>query len=68
MKCLVLVVICLLSVKSAQCHRLSRNTLIDREEKYDGFYAVATNLHDEVKAILDISDNRQKIKKIQETV
>ena len=34
---------------------------IDKEEKYDGYYAVATNLDDNVKAILDISDNRYKI-------
>jgi len=35
--------------------------VIDREEKYDGYYAVATNLDDDVRAILDISDNRYKI-------
>jgi len=35
--------------------------VIDKEELYDGFYAVATNLDDDVQAILDISDNRYKI-------
>lgn len=36
-------------------------TVIDEEEKYDGFYAVATNLDDPAKDILDISANRYKI-------
>jgi len=35
--------------------------VIDKEKLYDGFYAVATNLDDDVQAILDISDNRYKI-------
>lgn len=35
--------------------------VIDEEEKYDGFYAVATNLDDNAKDILDISANRYKI-------
>ena len=35
--------------------------VIDQEEKFDGYYAVATNLDDDVRAILDISDNRYKI-------
>lgn len=34
---------------------------IAEEEKYDGFYAVATNLDDDVRTILDISSNRYKI-------
>ena len=34
---------------------------INEEEKYDGFYAVATNLEDSAKYILDISSNRYKI-------
>lgn len=34
---------------------------IDEEERYDGFYAVATNLDDEAKDILAISSNRYKI-------
>ena len=36
-------------------------TVIDEEEKYDGFYAVATNLDDPAKDILAISENRYKI-------
>lgn len=35
--------------------------VIAEEEKYDGFYAVATNLDDPAKDILDISSNRYKI-------
>ena len=31
------------------------------EEKYDGFYAVATNLDDSAKDILEASTNRYKI-------
>lgn len=34
---------------------------IAEEEKYDGFYAVATNLDDDVRTIIDISSNRYKI-------
>lgn len=34
---------------------------IAEEEKYDGFYAVATNLDDDVKTIIGISSNRYKI-------
>lgn len=36
-------------------------SVIDNEEKYDGFYAIATNLDDDVKDILAISSNRYKI-------
>lgn len=36
-------------------------TVIAEEERYDGFYAVATNLDDPAKDILDISFNRYKI-------
>ena len=36
-------------------------SVIDEEEKYDGFYAVATNLDDPAKDILEISANRYKI-------
>jgi transposase len=35
--------------------------VIDKEEKYDGFYAVATNLDDDVKTVIGISSNRYKI-------
>lgn len=36
-------------------------SVIDEEEKYDGFYAVATNLDDSAKEIIEISSNRYKI-------
>ena len=36
-------------------------SLISDEEKYDGFYAVATNLEDSAKEILAVSSNRYKI-------
>ena len=36
-------------------------SIIDEEEKYDGYYAVATNLKDDAKTIIDISMNRYKI-------
>ena len=35
--------------------------VISEEEKYDGYYAVATNLDDDVKTIIDISSKRYKI-------
>ena len=34
---------------------------IEEEEKYDGFYAVATNLDDSAKDILAVAQNRYKI-------
>ena len=36
-------------------------SIIDEEEKYDGFYAIATNLDDNAEDIIDISTNRYKI-------
>lgn len=36
-------------------------SVIDKEEKYDGYYAIATNLKDDAKAILDINSKRYKI-------
>lgn len=36
-------------------------SVIDEEEKYDGYYAVATNLEDPAKEILRISSQRYKI-------
>lgn len=36
-------------------------SVIDEEEKYDGFYAIATNLDDSAKDIIAISSNRYKI-------
>jgi transposase len=35
--------------------------IIEEEEKYDGYYAVATNLDDDAKTIIDISSKRHKI-------
>ena len=35
--------------------------IIENEEKYDGYYAVATNLDDDAKTILGISSKRYKI-------
>ena len=35
--------------------------LIAEEEKYDGFYAIATNLDDDAKTIVDISAKRHRI-------
>ena len=36
-------------------------SVIEKEEKYDGFYAVATNLDDSARDILEVSTNRYKI-------
>lgn len=36
-------------------------SVIDEEEKYDGYYAIATNLDDDAKAILKINSQRYKI-------
>jgi len=36
-------------------------SVIDEEEKYDGYYALATNLDDDVKTILKINSQRYKI-------
>jgi len=36
-------------------------SVINEEEKYDGFYAIATNLDDEAKPIIEISSKRYKI-------
>lgn len=35
--------------------------VIDEEEKYDGYYAVATNLEDDAQSIIEISMKRYKI-------
>ena len=35
--------------------------IIDEEEKYDGYYAIATNLDDSAKDIIEISSKRHKI-------
>jgi len=49
------------SGEKASDHFAIDQDVIEAEEKYDGFYAVATNLEDDVRAILGISDNRYKI-------
>lgn len=36
-------------------------SVIEEEEKYDGFYAVATNLDDDAKTVIGINSNRYKI-------
>ena len=47
--------------EKASDHYSINQDVIDREEKYDGYYAVATNLDDDAQAILSISENRYKI-------
>jgi hypothetical protein len=47
--------------EKASDHYEIDHAVIDKEEKYDGYYAVATNLDDDAKTILGISDNRYKI-------
>jgi transposase len=37
------------------------HSIIDKEEKYDGYYAVATNLEDNAKSILAVNSKRYKI-------
>jgi len=45
----------------ASDHYSINQSVIEKEEKYDGYYAVATNLDDDAKAILDINSKRYKI-------
>jgi len=47
--------------EKASDHYSIDQDVIDKEEKYDGYYAIATNLDDDVKTILNISENRYKI-------
>ncbi|HKM04920.1 MAG TPA: IS1634 family transposase [Lachnospiraceae bacterium] len=47
-------------VKANNSYMLNQD-IIDEEEKYDGYYAVATNLDDPAKEIIDISSKRYKI-------
>ena len=47
--------------EKASDHYYIDQSVIDNEEKYDGYYAVATNLEDEVKGILAINSQRYKI-------
>lgn len=45
----------------ASDHYAIDQAVIDHEEKYDGYYAVATNLEDDANAILEINSRRYKI-------
>ena len=47
--------------KKASDHYSIDQSVIDNEEKYDGYYAIATNMEDDVKTILAINSNRYKI-------
>lgn len=47
--------------EKASDHYVIDQAVIDNEEKYDGYYAVATNLNDDPKAILEINSQRYKI-------
>lgn len=47
--------------EKASDHYAIDQSVIDKEEKYDGYYAVATNLNDDTKAILEINSQRYKI-------
>jgi transposase len=47
--------------EKASDHYKIDQSVIDNEEKYDGYYAVATNLEDDAKSILEINSKRYKI-------
>ena len=47
--------------EKASDHYIIDQSVIDDEEKYDGYYAVATNLDRKVSDILDINSRRNKI-------
>ena len=47
--------------EKASDHYSIDQSVIDNEEKYDGYYAVATNLEDDTKAVLEINSKRYKI-------
>jgi transposase len=47
--------------EKASDHYSINQAVIDKEEKYDGYYAVATNLEDDAQIILDINSRRHKI-------
>lgn len=47
--------------EKASDHYMIDQEAIEKEEKYDGYYAVATNLEDCAKDILDINSKRYKI-------
>lgn len=47
--------------EKASDHYTINQSVIDKEEKYDGYYAIATNLYDDAKTILEINSRRYKI-------
>lgn len=47
--------------EQASDHYSLDQSVIDEEEKYDGYYAIATNLDDDAKPIIEISSQRYKI-------
>jgi hypothetical protein len=47
--------------EKASDHYEIHQTRIETEEMYDGYYAVATNLNDDAKSILEINNQRHKI-------
>jgi transposase len=47
--------------EKASDHYTINFAVINKEEQYDGYYAVATNMDDDVETILNIIDNRYKI-------
>jgi hypothetical protein len=47
--------------EKAKDHYLLDLSVIEEEEKYDGYYAVATNVDDDVREILAINSRRYKI-------
>jgi hypothetical protein len=49
------------SGEKASDHYAIDQDVITKEEKYDGYYAIATNLDDDVRTVLAISENRYKI-------
>jgi len=47
--------------EKASDHYAIDESVIEKEEKYDGYYAIATNLDDDVKTIIGITSQRYKI-------
>ena len=47
--------------EKASDHYEIDQAVIEHEEKYDGFYAIATNLEDDAKTIIGINSRRYKI-------
>lgn len=47
--------------EKASDHYAIDESVIEKEEKYDGYYAIATNLNDDAKTIIGITSQRHKI-------